>query len=499
MDIKFEGANKEQEELWLFAIEHLLNLPRAAIPLSVMIPFVNSSGFEGNTEGTPFAETLWDYGADAGEIRVRKDAPGFGDSDAGLIAEASSMGLTYDARLHFHETAAHETGHAIFAAIGHEYRLQIAQLFGAQSDSKEELQPAGKEWKDRIGEAIAETFKEAFLPSRYRVFPNRTNIKLSYSKFPTFRRFIREGLGASGESGFDHDVLELDEKNLQVAWAKSEKFVHTGGTQYTNGFEAGFDFFKRTVEVSHTFHFDFLAPLLPVVFDAMKGISYGERLFGFRYLIKVNGVVKDSFRGSWISDSPISLVVLQWFNAMSEDAEEFDDPSEWITSETSLEWEENEGERIFVPDAFGGHNVLLLEDARKIGALPAHISTSVEVSPGDEVVIHCRAVGAEVEFPGGSEEEREEEAKVTMNVFTNEEWKEALPLMSFTAGGEGTPIDIPGGEVAAQGQLSTRVASRGRVQGRLVGIVSAEGVNQAPEPHGSTPRRFLWPVDVNPK
>jgi hypothetical protein len=195
MDIVFSGGNADQQALWREALENLLNLPLDALPLTQHVSFVGPSEVDpAETASTPFAATYWAVGAGEGEVKVRNDAPGFGDDDAGLIGEAQGMGLTYDARRHFHETAAHETGHCVFAVLPEEIRLKIAGLLGAKTITNEELYPPDAPWTDRVGEAIAETFKEAFLPSGYRVFPNRTNIRLSYARYPLFRRLVREGI-----------------------------------------------------------------------------------------------------------------------------------------------------------------------------------------------------------------------------------------------------------------------------------------------------------------
>lgn len=209
MEILWTGGNPEQRQLWLEGLENLLNLPLDDIPFTEEVHFLSPSAMNPTGEAaTPFAETIWSSGQPFGTIQVRNDAPGFGKSDAGLIAEAQGYGVKYNARLHFHETAVHETGHAVFQAIAPTYQKQIAALFGV-SNHAAELFPEGKEWKDRPGEAIAEVFKEAFLPSSLRVFPNRTNIQLSYSEYPRFRRLVREGL-----EHFSYEVEEGEEKEI---------------------------------------------------------------------------------------------------------------------------------------------------------------------------------------------------------------------------------------------------------------------------------------------
>lgn len=188
MELTFTNGSDQQQSLWREALHKLLHLPFDELPLGVTITFVDPASLGGKQ--TTLAETTWTYGSNESTTQVRNDAPGFAGAPD-LVALAASMGLTYDATKHFHETAAHETGHSAFAALPEENRIAIAQMFGASSDSVEELFPESKAWEDRPGEAIAETFKEAFLPRRYRVFPNRTNIHIGYDKFPEFRRLFR--------------------------------------------------------------------------------------------------------------------------------------------------------------------------------------------------------------------------------------------------------------------------------------------------------------------
>lgn len=192
MEYNFANGTAKQKEAWRHAAHLLLNLPFDAIPLTVEIEFTPSVSLGDQTD---FAFTTFTYDDQASKTEVRNDYPAYGSLDAGLIAEAAAWGLQYNAALHGNETAVHELGHSVFAAIPHTFRVKVAELFGAKSDNIKEL-TAGARWQDRYIEAIAETFKEAFLPRRYRVFANRTSIKLPYSEFPKFRRLIREGLEA---------------------------------------------------------------------------------------------------------------------------------------------------------------------------------------------------------------------------------------------------------------------------------------------------------------
>lgn len=189
MEYNFLSGNEEQKRLWKEAVSHLLHLPGAELPLVINVSFVPPGELIGHGH-TDLALTTWTYGSQESATQVRNDAPGFGGQQASLEALAASFGLPYSPTKHFHETAIHELGHSAFAALPEENRVAIAQMFGAKSDDITELS-AGAEWQDRIIEGIAETFKEAFLPRRYRVFPNRTNRRISYSQFPEFRRLFR--------------------------------------------------------------------------------------------------------------------------------------------------------------------------------------------------------------------------------------------------------------------------------------------------------------------
>jgi hypothetical protein len=214
MEYVFENGTHLQQSLWAEAVGHLLNLPLSAINVSVAVNFVPSI----ESGHTDLALTAWTYGHRNADTEVRDDAIAFGPNQAALEAEAAALGIPYSIEKFYMETAIHELGHAFFAALPEEHRVAIAQMFGAQSDDINELQPEGVKWQDRIAEGIAETFKEAFLPRRFRVFPNRTNKKIPYSKFPEFRKLWRDGAphaGSEEETGsLEEEMRELPIRDL---------------------------------------------------------------------------------------------------------------------------------------------------------------------------------------------------------------------------------------------------------------------------------------------
>lgn len=194
MEYKFLNGNSTQQQLWERAPDLLMHMPRASLPVRIEVSFEPPE----DIGQTAFAETTWEYDSSLSTTKVRNDAPGFASADAGMISEAAALGLTYNARRFFNETAIHELGHSLFAALPQAVRIAIAAMFGASGDSEAELAPPGSDWHDRIIEAIAETFKEAFMPRRHRVFGNRTNLHISYSRYPEFRALFRRGAEEAG-------------------------------------------------------------------------------------------------------------------------------------------------------------------------------------------------------------------------------------------------------------------------------------------------------------
>ena len=177
MNITFINGTDLQKQVCRTVAHNLLNFPFDEIPLQVTIEFT--------PDPSPFVQheymvTAWSYGSVEPFTKINDKAPNWRQPGS----------PNNDIRF-FQESVAHEYGHGMFAALPEPSRIAIAQMFGAKSDAIEELAPAGAAWEDKIIEGIAETFKDAFLPRRYRLFSNRTNHKIPYSKFPEFRRLFR--------------------------------------------------------------------------------------------------------------------------------------------------------------------------------------------------------------------------------------------------------------------------------------------------------------------
>lgn len=215
MKLTFASGTTRQQTQWRQALDRLISLPTSAIPLQIEVSFVDPAELV-TGHATDLAITTWTYGSTSATTKVRNDAPGYGSQRQTLEALAAKMGLEYNADLHFNETAVHETAHALYAALPQEVRIEIAEMFGAKSDSLAELQPIGVAWEDQIIEGIAETFKEAFLPRRFRVFPNRTNRSIPYERFPEFRKLFRDAMPETGGGELAPGEKETPGYNLDI-------------------------------------------------------------------------------------------------------------------------------------------------------------------------------------------------------------------------------------------------------------------------------------------
>lgn len=219
MELTFLNGTDLQKAACRTAARNLLNLPFDAIPLVVEVEFVADPLPSLHNE---FAFTESTYDSIDSKIKIDNIAPNWSPPWSGVRF--------------LQETFAHELGHAYFAALPQTSRVAIAEMFGAESDDPGELKPPGSEWEDRIGEGIAETFKDAFLPERFRRYSNRTNKRISITRYPEFRALWREasaGINASG--GLAVPAYDID--NLyRVTEPPATSFLVSGlkVTQFTN-------------------------------------------------------------------------------------------------------------------------------------------------------------------------------------------------------------------------------------------------------------------------
>jgi hypothetical protein len=243
MKYEFANGNTTQKGMWEEAISHLLHLPQDALPLTINVSFVDPSTLVGGGHLIDLAVTTWTYGSTEAETKVRNDSPGFGEARQSLEAEAAGLGLVFNPERFYLETAIHELGHAAFASLPESKRIAIAQMFGAQSDDLGELDPSGAGWQDKIIEGIAETFKEAFLPRRFRVFPNRTKRKIPYHEYPRFRELFRQavpeiGSEEEGVPGYNFNIFRRGGYGMSVLWPDERGGLYTGKTGGGSNFES---------------------------------------------------------------------------------------------------------------------------------------------------------------------------------------------------------------------------------------------------------------------
>lgn len=173
MDINFLGGTQEQQNLYMAALGLLMHFPVDEIDISVDVDFVadpspglhNEFAYSGGESGTGYSN-------------IKNDAPGF----ASLDPSGQRYGMPF-----FNEVVAHELAHIILGNLPLENQEAIAAMFGTTVAT---WAPDGA-WEDRPLEGICETFKDAFLPNRFRTYFNRTNHKLPIADYPEFRSLWR--------------------------------------------------------------------------------------------------------------------------------------------------------------------------------------------------------------------------------------------------------------------------------------------------------------------
>lgn len=229
MNLKFINGNEQQKDAVRFVVHHLLNFPFGAIPLNWEIEFIADPDPAAHNE---FAVTTYTYGSPNAVTKIASRAPNWGQPYKGIQF--------------LNETVAHELGHALFAMLPQKFRTQIAEMFGAKSDSLTELQPPGSDWEDRYIEGIAETFKDAFLPRRYRRYSNRTTRHISISLYPAFRRIFRQGMEESAHEFIGPDGVDANHQDGETGDG-----IFTPEEIYTEGIFTTYEGFGRYAQLAN--------------------------------------------------------------------------------------------------------------------------------------------------------------------------------------------------------------------------------------------------------
>lgn len=213
MKLTFANGTDLQKAACRTVVGNLLNLPSEAMPVEVLVEFVADPLAGMHNE---FAATLWTYNSNSATTRIANVAPHWPEPWEGMRF--------------LQETFAHELGHVLFAALTEAGRLAVAGLFGADTDDPAVLQPPGTPWEDHVMEGIAETFKDAFLPRRFRRYSNRTRRLLSISRYPEFRKLFREGLETIPVRGTvivpEYDVDVFADPGIFSGGSKVEPYLY---------------------------------------------------------------------------------------------------------------------------------------------------------------------------------------------------------------------------------------------------------------------------------
>lgn len=213
MNLEFLNGNSLQKSACQTAAHNLLNLPFSAIPFTHQVEFTPDPLPSTHNE---FAATTWTYGSTEALTKIASIAP--------------AWPKPWDGVKFLQETYAHELGHALYSALSKERRIRIAKMFGAKSDDIDELNPEGSAWEDRISEGIAETFKDAFLPLRYRRYSNRTNHHISIQLYPEFRSIFRDGMVNIG-----HEFIGPDGVDANRQGGPDDEGIFTAEEMYLEG------------------------------------------------------------------------------------------------------------------------------------------------------------------------------------------------------------------------------------------------------------------------
>lgn len=117
-------------------------------------------------------------------------------------------GVSDDIKSFFMESVVHEYAHAVtflFIAPDDGTRADVAQWFvykgSGRRGASADWNPLEAKWEDRIQEAVAEFFKDVWMPQEFRYFDNRTNWSFDKFSFNTWIDHIYAFLCPSEPTG----------------------------------------------------------------------------------------------------------------------------------------------------------------------------------------------------------------------------------------------------------------------------------------------------------
>lgn len=112
-------------------------------------------------------------------------------------SQSFNAGVRDDPKAFFMESAVHEYAHAlmhVYYARSDGEKADICTWFKHKNSGKvgtlEDWSPENGEWEDRIEEAIAEFFKDVYMPEQFRYFQQRTNWQFQKSYFSAFLNMV---------------------------------------------------------------------------------------------------------------------------------------------------------------------------------------------------------------------------------------------------------------------------------------------------------------------
>ena len=257
MNVTFTGGTDRERDLVRQALNGLLNFDLDLWNIAVEFEWVADPAAQGHND---LAATTTDGGGTA-VITVRNDLDVYKGYPPSFYIE----------------TIAHELGHLLMRHLPDASKEAVAAMFGitaADIDNYDDAPP----WEDRPVEGIAETFKDAFLPRRLRLFANRTNRAIPIHKYGAFRRIFREAEavlpGFAGTDMFD----PLDDYDPSLWAAGSNTGIYEAPSNIPGTIE-GFREYVAPVEGGKTYFYEFTIEDFPFFSIWSPGVLSAQKTF----------------------------------------------------------------------------------------------------------------------------------------------------------------------------------------------------------------------------